>query len=181
MRVFVALELPQKTRDNLARSAEQMKHYCSRGNWVEKDNYHVTLHFLGEVAESDLLFAISAMDQIKNLPAMTLALHQFSVWRGSDVVCCKLRKDNSLAQLQRQLGERLESNGFDVDHRPFRPHVTVCRKGTFELPFSEVTKSVDVYNAPFKASEVVLYQTVFVQGGVEYKELYRVSLHPYEK
>ncbi|MCM1289870.1 MAG: RNA 2',3'-cyclic phosphodiesterase [Corallococcus sp.] len=176
MRVFVALCLPQKTKDNLARSAEQMKRFSTRGSWVAKDNYHVTLHFLGEVAESDLLFVISAMDKIGSLPALTLALDKFCAWRGSDVICCKLRKDDNLASLQTQLGENLEANGFDVEHRPFRPHVTVCRKGAFELPFSEVTKSVDVFNAPFAASEIVLFQTIFTKDGTEYKELYRVSL-----
>lgn len=176
MRVFVALCLPQKTKDNLARSAEQMKHFSTRGNWVPADNYHVTLHFLGEVLSSDLLYAISAMDKLKDLPSMTLALDKFSVWRGSDVICCKLRRDRALEHLQSQLGEHLEQNGFDVDHRAFRPHVTVCRKGAFELPFSEVTKGVDVYNSPFEASDVVLFQSVFTQSGVEYKELYRISL-----
>ena len=180
MRVFVALELPKKTRENLSRSVQQMKHFATRGNWVQEDNFHVTLHFLGEVLDSNLLYVISAMDKIKHLPAMTLALDSFSVWRGSDVVCCKLRKDKSLIALQQQLGEYLEQNGFDVEHRVFRPHVTVCRKGAFELPFSEVVKSVDVYNAPFVGSEIVLYQSILTQDGAIYKELARVSLNKAE-
>lgn len=176
MRIFVALELPQKTRDNLERSAEQMKHFATRGTWVARDNYHVTLHFLGEVAESDLLYAIGALSKVKDMPSMTLALDKFCTWRGSDIVCCKLRKDATLLSLQAELGKYLEENGFDVEHRAFRPHVTICRKAAFELPFSEVTKSVDVFNAPFRASEIVLYQTVFDKDGATYKELCRVSL-----
>ncbi len=176
MRIFVALELPQKTKDNLARSAEQMKHFATRGTWVAKDNYHVTLHFLGEVAENDVLYAIGAMSRVKDMPRMTLALDKFCTWRGSDLVCCKLRKNDALTALQMELGKHLEDNGFDVEHRAYRPHVTVCRKAAFELPFSEVTKSVDVFNAPFSASEVVLYQSVLDKDGAIYKELARVSL-----
>lgn len=176
MRIFVALELPQKTKDNLERSAQQMQHFATRGTWVARDNFHVTLHFLGEVAESDLLYAMSAISTVKNMPAMTLALDKFCTWRGSDLVCCKLRKDAALLSLQTKLGEYLEENGFDVEHRAFRPHVTICRKAAFELPFSEVTKSVDVFNAPFCAREVVLYQSLFDKDGVTYKELCRVSL-----
>ena len=52
MRIFVAAELPQKTKENLARSAEQMKHFAEKGNFVPMQNYHITLHFLGEVAET---------------------------------------------------------------------------------------------------------------------------------
>lgn len=177
MRIFIALELPQKTRDNLARSAEQFRHYATKGRFVEKSNYHVTLHFLGEVAESDLIYVQSAMDGIADLPAFEIALQRFSMWRGAEIVCANIRqKDAALATLHDVLGEKLEKNGFDVEHRAFRPHVTLIRRCAFSLPFSEVTKNVDVFNKQFVASEVVLYQSTL--GGVSpvYSELYRVSL-----
>ncbi len=177
MRVFVALELPQKTRENLTRSADQLKQFAEGGNFVSEKNYHLTLHFLGEVAERELIFVQSAMDGIRDLPAPQLAMHQFVILRGSDVVCVKLRQQaNTLTTLHDKLGELLEENGFDVEHRAYRPHITVARKHSFTLPFSEVTKNIDVFNKPFDATEVVLYQSVLGQGEPVYKELYRVSL-----
>ncbi len=176
MRIFVASELPNKTRENLTRSVEQMRHFATKGNFVPSENYHVTLHFLGEVAESDLIYVQSAMDKVRLLPAPQCALSQFAVLRGNGIVCAKLRQDGALTKLHDKLGEHLEQNGFDVEHRAYRPHITVLRNFAFELPFSEVTKSVDIYNKPFFATEVVLYQSVLSQSGATYRELYRVSL-----
>ncbi len=177
MRVFIALKLPDKTRENLARSAEQLKPFVTQGKFVSKENYHVTLHFLGEVAENDLIFVQSAMDAVHGLPAPELALQQFSILRGGDVVCAKIRqKQNTLTDLHDQLGQLLERHDFTVEHRAYRPHVTVMRKYGFSLPFSEVTKNVDVFNAPFWGSELVLYQSMFGAEGVCYKELYSVRL-----
>ena len=176
MRIFVALELPEKTKENLARSAEQLKQFATKGKFVEKQNYHVTLHFLGEVAETDLIYVQSAMDGVRNLPAPKVALHQFSVLRGGDVVCAKIRHDGALTALHDNLGNLLERNGFGVEHRAYRPHVTLVRNYGFSLPFSEVTKSVDVFNKQFFATEVVLYQGVLGNQGPTYTELYRVSL-----
>ena len=70
----------------------------------------------------------------------------------------------------------MEANGFEVEHRAYRPHVTIIRKKSFTLPFSEVTKSVKVYNMPFYATDVVLYESVFGDEGVSYRELYKVKL-----
>ncbi len=176
MRVFIALELPNKTKDNLARSAEQMKQFATQGTWVAKENYHVTLHFLGEIAESDLLFVQSAMDEVKEMTAPKIALQQFVMLRGSDVVCAKIRQNGTLTELRDKLGQSLERLGFDVEHRVYRPHVTLVRKHGFTLPFSEVTKSVDVFNKPFDATEVVLYQSVLGKSGPTYHELYRINL-----
>ena len=178
MRVFVALDLPQKTKDNLARSASQFAEYAKGGNFVPKQNYHLTLHFLGNVDVSDLIYVQSAMDGIRNLPAPELSISQFAMLRASDVVCARLKQNADLTALHDVLGEKLEQNGFEVEHRAYRPHVTLIRKKNFTLPFSEVTKSVSVYNMPFDACDVVLYESVFGNDGVTYRELYKVQLQP---
>ena len=176
MRVFIALDLPQKTKDNLERSASEFKALSSGGNFIPKDNYHLTLHFLGEVAPSDLTFVESAMNGVKDLPAPELAVSQFTVLRASDVVCAKLRPCQALTTLHDELGRGLEQHGFVVEHRAYRPHVTLIRKKSFTLPFSEVTKSVQVYNMPFVANNLTLFESVFTPNGVTYRELYKVIL-----
>ena len=176
MRIFIALEIPQRTKDNLARSAMQFRQLATAGNFVATQNYHITLHFLGEVAESDLIYVQHAMDGIRNLPAPTLSLLQFVTLRGSDATVARLKNCPALVELHDKLGERLEQNGFTVEHRAYRPHITVCRKAKFTLPFAEVTKNVDVFNAPFIASKVVLYQSVLSKDGPTYTPLYTVTL-----
>ncbi|MBO5867183.1 MAG: RNA 2',3'-cyclic phosphodiesterase [Clostridia bacterium] len=176
MRIFIALEIPQRTKDNLARSAGQFKQFATNGTFVSTQNYHITLHFLGEVAESDLMYVQHAMDGVRNLPAPTLALLQFVTLRGSDATVARLKNSPTLTELHDILGEKLEHNGFTVEHRAYRPHITICRKGKFTLPFAEVTKNVDVFNAPFVATKVVLYQSVLSKEGPTYTPLYTVTL-----
>lgn len=181
MRVFIAVKLPNKTKDNLERSAAQLQPFVIQGKAVPKENYHVTLHFLGEVSENDLIFVQSAMDGVRDLPAPELALQQLTVLRGGDVVCAKIRqKNNALTNLHDKLGELLERHNFTVEHRAYRPHATVMRNHKFSLPFSEVTKSVDVFNTPFWGKDVVLYQSVQSDNGVCYKELYSIRLKEQE-
>ena len=128
MRIFVALEIPERTKDNLARSAVQFKQFATAGNFVAPQNYHLTLHFLGEVAESDLMYVQNAMDGIKHLPAPTLSLLQFVTLRGSDATVARLKNCPALVELHDLLGEKLENNNFTVEHRAYRPHITLCRK-----------------------------------------------------
>ena len=176
MRIFIALEIPERTKDNLTRSAIQFKQFATSGNFVSTQNYHITLHFLGEVAESDLMYVQNAMDGVKNMPAPTLSLLQFVTLRGSDATAARLKNCPDLTQLHDQLGEKLERNNFTVEHRAYRPHITICRKAKFTLPFAEVTKNVDVFNAPFVANKVVLYQSVLSKDEPTYTPLYTVTL-----
>ncbi len=163
-------------RDNLERSASQFKDIATGGNFTKKENYHITLHFLGNVEPSNLIYIQSAMDAIKNVPAPRLAISQFAILRASDIVCARFNKNANLTNLHEALADNLEKNGFTVERRAYRPHVTMIRKYAFGLPFSEVTKSVTVYNKPFDAPEVVLYESVFGDNGVTYNPLYAVTL-----
>lgn len=176
MRVFVALNIPDKMKDNLERSASQFKEMSTGGSFTPKSNYHLTLHFLGNVDSRNLIYVQSAMDAIKLLPAPKLAISQFAILRASNAVCARFNKNAALAAIHDALADNLEKSGFTVERRAYRPHVTVIRKYSFKLPFSEVTKSVDVYNKPFDAPEVVLYESVFTPEGVTYNPLYKVAL-----
>lgn len=175
MRLFIALELPQQTKQNLTRSAEQFRQLANGGNFIPQQNYHVTLHFLGEVAPTDVIYIQSAMDLCKNLVAPQVAISKFALLRG-DIVCAKLKQNAQLDELHNTLGNALEQRNFDVEHSAYRPHVTLIRKQSFTLPFSEVTKSVDVFNKPFVATNITLYQSFLTPQGAEYKPLYTVTL-----
>lgn len=181
MRVFVALDIPQRMKDDLERSAKQFQQFASGGNFTPKQNYHLTLHFLGNVAESNLIFVQTAMDSVRNWPAPELQVAKFTMLKASDIVCAKLRSNVDLMTLHDKLGEKLEAKGFMVEHSAYRPHITMIRKKSFTLPFSEVTKNVDVYNKPFAACDVVLYESVFTGNGVTYNELYKVTLNEKRK
>ncbi len=176
MRVFIALEIPEHTKENLTRSAQMFEPLAISGNFVKQQNYHVTLHFLGDVAPSDLIYIQSAMDTIKDCPSLELALLQFTTLKTSDTVCAKLKKNETLTALHEKLGVALEKNNFTVEHRAYRPHITIVRKAKFHLPFAEVTKCVALFNAPFVADKVVLYQSVLSEKGATYTPLYTVQL-----
>lgn len=176
MRVFIALELPQKVKDNLERSMRQFADFATGGNFVPKENLHLTLHFLGNVQSSDLIYVQSAMDSVKDLSAPTLAVTQFAMQRTGDIVWAKIRQSTELTEVHDRLGEKLEKDNFEVEHRAYRPHVTLIRKKSFSLPFSEVTKNVQVFNAPFGTNKLTLFESVFEQGKVSYRPIYTVEL-----
>ena len=67
MRLFIAITLPQQTKLNLVRNIEQLKAFATSGNFVSEDNLHITLHFLGETPESQLIYIQSAMDKLKGM------------------------------------------------------------------------------------------------------------------
>ena len=54
LRTFIAIELEEETKAQLAEVQAEAEKLCRRGNYTPKENFHLTLHFLGEVQEEDL-------------------------------------------------------------------------------------------------------------------------------
>ena len=59
MRLFIAIELPRSFKQELARVQKEVKQMSCGGRFVPQENFHITLHFIGE--SDDLAGAVAAM------------------------------------------------------------------------------------------------------------------------
>ncbi|MHC4788114.1 MAG: 2'-5' RNA ligase family protein, partial [Planctomycetota bacterium] len=61
MRSFVAAELDEHCRRALERALEQLRAVAAGVRWVKPGALHLTMKFIGELAEADLPGAIEAL------------------------------------------------------------------------------------------------------------------------
>lgn len=48
-RCFIAIEIPEKIKNKLADIQQRLKSWPARVKWVEEENLHLTLKFLGDL------------------------------------------------------------------------------------------------------------------------------------
>jgi RNA 2',3'-cyclic 3'-phosphodiesterase len=105
---------------------------ASGGRPVPPGNLHVTLAFLGSVAERRLApLAAAARAAAPGVAgeALELAFDHLEHWRAAQLLCAVPPGPSApLAALAGRLQARLAEHGFAPDLKPFRPHVTVARK-----------------------------------------------------
>ena len=99
------------------------------GRAVPPPQLHLTLEFLGRVADAELA-PLAALAAAVPLPVdATLVLDRLDWWRRAALlVAVPSAPPSGLLALQATLREALSGRGFRVDSRPFRPHVTLVRK-----------------------------------------------------
>ena len=59
MRLFIAIELPKPMKREISLAAKELRIKSTGGKFVNEDDLHITLHFIGE--SSDLVGAVNAM------------------------------------------------------------------------------------------------------------------------
>ena len=131
-RTFIALELDEPLQRYLGRIIRRMAQELPSLCWVDPTGIHLTLAFLGQLSDEQLSAAISAAE----LAARKVSAFDFRlshpgifgtprqprvIWIGVD------ESSGKLLQLQRELNLELAQRGFEVDKRPFSPHLTLSR------------------------------------------------------
>lgn len=115
---------------------ERMAHACrkavrgSGGRPVPQENLHVTLVFLGSVAESAVPSAVAAGHAAAAAgQPFELVFDRLAHWPRPQVLVAEATDTPAAATaLSGSLVAGLAEAGFAFDRRPFRPHVTLARK-----------------------------------------------------
>jgi 2'-5' RNA ligase len=126
MRSFVALQVPEElTAPLLAVQAA-----IPEGRPVPPENLHLTLAFLGEVAEPALDLLISDLAD-RRLPSCRIVPRGLALYGGSDpkLLAVDMEPLPDLLDLQAQVVRAARAAGLDLKRERFRPHVTLVRFG----------------------------------------------------
>lgn len=125
-RLFFALWPDDATRAALAAAARGV--VLRDGRRTPDDNLHLTLHFLGEVADARLPDLLAAAVAITAAP-VALELTQVGWWRRSRVAWLGMpAAPTALLDLVAAVRAASAAAGWEGDLRDFNAHVTVARQ-----------------------------------------------------
>ena len=134
MRLFVALEIPSKVRENLAELVNSLRAISPQTRWVRPENLHVTLKFIGEVPETILASIRTALARVRSVRPVTLdfrGLGFFPNEKHPRVFWAGIEASPNLKTLAAEIEKATETVGIPQEQRPFSPHLTLAR---FEPP-----------------------------------------------
>jgi 2'-5' RNA ligase len=133
MRVFLAVNLPQGIKQELAQILDELRHNYQNLplKWVEPENLHLTLHFLGDQDEN-LLERVGRIGEriAPEFNRTGLGLGEWGAFpdlKFPRVIYISLIDSWVLKELQSRLGRELLKAGFETDARPWQAHLTVAR------------------------------------------------------
>jgi 2'-5' RNA ligase len=128
VRAFVALELSQEIKDNLSTAQNTVRTCNARLTFVNPENMHITLKFLGDVQEQQLKKVIDALTSIpfSPFPIQTLTVTVNNPNRPR-TVWCDIDDGGMGERLFSLIENALAPLGFNRENRRFNPHATLAR------------------------------------------------------
>jgi len=177
VRLFIALEIPEPVRREVARRVAGLRERLPQARWVDPEIIHLTLVFLGEVAE-EKVSALSARLRETLAPYAPLPMRlsdagTFPPGRPARVAWLGLEAPEELQALQADaVRVAVETVGHEPEERPYKPHVTLARCPS---PWKRdvIEKLVAAFpgtiGQPWIADRVVLMESKLSPRGARYR------------
>lgn len=177
MRLFIAVNLNEESRDYLSDAIQMLQRKASCGNFTRRENLHLTLVFLGEVSAERLDDVTSAMNRVKG-KRFRLSFMGFGKFksRGGDIHWAGVEKSEELFSLQKQLSAELEKEGFTLENREYSPHLTLGREVRISSSTGEIYGSMTDTKHEMSVSKISLMKSERTKGRLVYTEIYEREL-----
>lgn len=126
----MALQLSAEVRATFAALLGEFRRTDSKPRWVNPENLHITLKFIGHVANEKLPLIYEALATAAAPPPMIIEFHGLGFFpnaRRPTVVWAGMRPLTELTALAGRIDNALAVCGVPLETRPFAPHLTLAR------------------------------------------------------
>ena len=185
IRTFVAIDLDASVRGRTAELVRRWQDLEARINWVERENMHLTLKFLGDIEDRRVPEVCSAVQQAaaahrpfevqcQGVGAFPAVERARTIWIGVE------QSQGALAALSEDVDEALHAVGYPMESRRYHGHLTIGRVRDPCGQRDEIRRRIEAA-ADFQAgsslvNQVVVYSSVLERRGPQYGVLSRVRL-----
>lgn len=168
IRLFVAIPLSEEIQDRVSRLCGGL----ANARWVDAENFHLSLRFIGEVDESrfdDIDLALSGV----RAPSFHLKLSgvdSFGNTSGVRALWVGVEREPALFHLRDKVESALVRAGVPPETKKFKPHVTLSRsRQRIDQRLGEFIQRHSLFQAgPFPVPEFTLFSSFLSQGGPIY-------------
>jgi 2'-5' RNA ligase len=177
MRTFIALDIEENVRQNISNFMEKVSALQNKGvKFVESNNLHVTIKFIGDIPQENVDSVISTLGEIASEP-FEVDIKGIGGFPSNDrqprVLWVGIEKNEALLRLFDAVDRRLFTAGISRDQKPFYPHLTIARAKT-EIK-QELMDLIQIYRTKyfgsFQVKEFYLFKSELTGKGPIYSKI----------
>ena len=184
LRTFIAVDIGKAIRDRVVALQETLSRTGTEVKWVEPENLHVTLLFLGEVDDREISRVCQIIGaETQKHPAFSMSVETagcFPNARRPRVVWVGIGEGTQpLCTLHDALEGPLQELGYRREERRYTPHITlgrVKRDGPTEKLAAALTKQAGWCGGEITVRELLIMSSELTPKGPVYTVLSRAKL-----
>jgi 2'-5' RNA ligase len=166
-RLFTGLEIPPEVSQSLA----TLRGGLPGARWIDPENYHVTLRFIGDVDDVVAHEVASMLGRVRRQP-FELRVEDLKSFGGRKprAVVATIGPSQAVMELQAEHERLMQRVGLEPEGRKFIPHVTLARlrESSSRQVADYLAVRAPFRSPPFQVARFVLFSSRASIGGGPY-------------
>lgn len=177
MRLFVALPIPAAVRENLSSLIRELQRADRGPRWINPENLHVTLKFVGEVPSENVPAIGDVLDSVRSVGCLNLEFRGVGFFpnvRRPSVAWIGIKSSRNLAPLVAAINQALTPLNIPREEKAFVPHLTIARFKETRLSTTlkaEIERCKEQSFGTLRTGEFQLLESKLKSSGAEYTTL----------
>ena len=176
MRVFIGIPFETEVIDYLEQAKSELLKHTIKANATRKENFHLTLLFIGDISNREQEKIELALEQIGSIPRFNLKLGIFGTFnKGKDSIAWIGVKEGleTLNNLQETIVRLINELGYNFTGN-YQPHITLARN----VIFNNDNKDLNIvpYQNMVIINKIHLFESHQINNVLTYTPIKTISL-----
>jgi 2'-5' RNA ligase len=179
-RIFIAVNISPENKDSLNKKSQEIQTYFELDSvkWIRKENFHITLFFLGLVPDEIITDLKKIFKKIKfnSFEIKFEEIKYIPNRREAKLIWVEGEESEKILELRKKIKNKI-LNLVEIDYEEpeweFIPHITLGRTKFFQFkktPLEEIPLLEDEFlNLKVKVESIDLMESKLKKSGPQYK------------
>ena len=165
-RLFIAINLNEDMKEALMDIQDTMRTYGVRGKETPPDNMHLTLAFIGDYDDPELVKEV-----INGIDIRPFQIKLSGVGAFRDLWWVGIENSAPLFAISRKLRRALAESDIPFDGKKFSPHITIIRRAEGTLSDVQEEAFTSAFGSSMTVDHISLMRSDRGKYGMVYTEL----------
>lgn len=156
MRVYIAIDFEDKIKNYFDKITTNIKAHCTSGSFTRKNNFHMTIRFIGEADDLQIAKIKEILDKsVLEISPFELLIANLGIFKRkkTNILWIGVEQNSVISKLHEEITNLLIEAQIPFYDKLFMPHITLGRRVLFMDDSKDINNLIqfEKFSIPVKA------------------------------
>lgn len=179
MRVYIAIDFEDDTKNYFTTITSSIKNHCIEGSFTEKNNFHMTIRFIGEADDFQIEKLKEVIDKATStVSPFELLVNNLGIFKRkkTNILWMGIEENAVISELHKDLSTLLRKAKLPFYDKLFIPHITLGRRVQLQSDSIELDNIIEFNKITIPVKTISLMASKEIDGKLNGVPIYTVNL-----
>jgi 2'-5' RNA ligase len=179
LRVYIAIDFEDNIKNYFDKITSYIKTHCIEGSFTEKNNFHLTIRFIGEADDLHISKIKEVIDRaVLKINPFELIVHNLGIFKRkkTSILWIGIEENAIISELHKELSTLLKECKIPFYDKQFMPHITLGRRVLFDEEYTHLNNLIQYERITIPVKAITLMASKEVNGKLNGVPIYQVNL-----